>query len=65
MNWVLYMLVSVAVVGKTDISRKWIMPSQAVCQAAVNGAKVSQAPAMSVATGATASVVLVCVQEPK
>lgn len=65
MNWVLYLLVSTAVVGKTDISRKWIMPTQAACQAAVNGAKIGQAPALSLNAGTTASVVLVCVQEPK
>lgn len=74
MSWVLYLLVASSVVGKADATRKWVMPSQAACQAAVSGSRVVALPpsitiAVDRATSveanaqAPATAVLVCVQE--
>jgi hypothetical protein len=77
MQWILYLLIATSVPGKADVTRKWVMPSQAVCQAAASGAKVVTLPpvitvttnervtSVDVQADAPATVVLVCVQEKK
>ena len=75
MQWFLYLLIVTGIPGKADIAKKWAMPTQAICQASVTGAKIVTLPSavtltinervtsVGVQADAPATSILVCVQE--
>jgi len=75
MNWILYLIIATTSPTKTDVSRKWVMTSQATCQAAVDKSKISHygptvnieinGKTTTVESSVSAHIVLVCVQELK
>ena len=78
MVWVLVLIITTSVPGKADISRRWVMPSQAACETQLAKARIANVGnSITVTATETTSVetrvesplpsalVLACVQEPK